>query len=65
MLHRDVKGQDFDRSPGNSVRCLRGGGGGCKCQHRKTQRNYSFRQVRGDVVSFPPSLAIAMKQHDK
>ena len=31
------------------------GGGGCKCQHRKTQRNYSFRQVRGDAVSFPPS----------
>ena len=41
---------------------VRGGG---PMSARKTQRNYSFRQVRGDAVSFPPSSAIAMKQHDK
>ena len=40
-------------------------GGGGPMPARKTQRNYSFRQVRGDAVSFPPSSAIAMKQHDK
>ena len=44
MLHRDVKGQDFDRSPGNSVRCPGGGANVSTEDPKKLQLQASERR---------------------